>query len=268
MPEDIINTATADGEVSTEQQISTEQVETGDTAQVEQETAQETVQERQERLFKQSELDAIIEKRLAKERQRHETETKTAAQQARDSWVAEQGYVWHNKPISTEAEYKQALKEQELENKIRTQYSNVPDEVVNELVEGKRFREQYQTEKQTAEQKAAESKMYSDFLEAYPDVKPEDVPAEVWKEVKAGRNLTDAYVRYENKRLKDEMAKYQTQQQIEQANSKNAASSTGSAKTSGKTGGFISKEDFEANKHDMKWVQKNLSTLEESRRYW
>ena len=228
--DEVIDTATADGEIGTEQQDFAEQVETGDTAQAEQETAQETVQEKQERLFKQSELDAIIEKRLAKERQRHETETKTAAQQARDSWVAEQGYVWHNKPISTEAEYKQALKEQELENKIRTQYSNVPDEVVNELVEGKRFREQYQTEKQTAEQKAAESKMYSDFLEAYPDVKPEDVPAEVWKEVKAGRNLTDAYIRHENKQLKAEREKFQTQQQTQQANDKNAGTSTGAVK--------------------------------------
>jgi len=59
-----------------------------------------------------------------------------------------------------------------------------------------------------------------------------------------------------------------TQQQIEQANNKNAATSTGSAKTSGKTGGFISKEEFEANKHDMKWLQKNLSTLDESRKHW
>lgn len=225
--EEVIDTATTDGEISTE---STEQVETGDTAQVEQTTTQETAQEKQERLFKQSELDAIIEKRLAKERQRHETETKTAAQQARDSWIAEQGYEWKGKPITTEAEYKQALQEQEMENKIRAQYSNVPDEIVNELLEGKRFREQYQTEKQTAEQKAAEQKMYSDFLEAYPDIKPEEIPVDVWKEVKAGRNLTDAYVRYENKRLKDEMSKYQQQQQTQQANDKNAGTSTGAVK--------------------------------------
>lgn len=233
MPEDdvmMIDTATADGEIGTEQQTSTEQVETGDTAQVEQTTTQETAQEKQERLFKQSELDAIIEKRLAKERQRFENEAKTAAQQARDSWIAEQGYEWKGKPIKTEAEYKQALQEQEMENKIRAQYQNVPDEIVNELLEGKRFREQYQTEKQTAEQKAAEQKMYADFLEAYPDIKPEDIPVDVWKEVKAGRNLTDAYVRYENKRLKDEMSKYQQQQQTQQANDKNAVTSTGAVK--------------------------------------
>ena len=191
-----------------------------------------------------------------------------AAQQARDEWIAEQGYEWHGKPIKTEAEYKQALQEQELENRIKQQYSNVPEELLNELVESKRFREETLAEKKAREEKEAEHKQYTDFLEAYPDVKPEDIPVEVWKEHKEGRSLTEAYMRYENQRLKDEMAKYQTQQQIEQANNKNAATSTGSAKTSGKTGGFISKEDFEANKHDMKWVQKNLSTLEESRKHW
>jgi hypothetical protein len=191
-----------------------------------------------------------------------------AAQQARDSWIADQGYEWHGKPIKTEAEYKQALQEQELENRIKQQYSNVPDELLNELVESKRFREETLAEKKAREEKEAEHKQYTDFLEAYPDVKPEDIPVEVWKEHKEGRSLTEAYMRYENQHLKGEMAKYQTQQQIEQANNKNAATSTGSAKTSGKTGGFISKEDFEANKHDMKWVQKNLSTLDESRKHW
>jgi len=160
----------------------------------------------------------------------YEKAVERARQEARDSWIAEQGYEWKGKPIKTEAEYKQALQEQEMENKIRAQYSNVPDEIVNELLEGKRFREQYQTEKQTSEQKAAEQKMYADFLEAYPDIKPEEIPAEVWKEVKEGKNLTDAYVRYENKRLKDEMSKYQQQQQTQQANDKNAVTSTGAVK--------------------------------------
>lgn len=108
----------------------------------------------------------------------------------------------------------------------------------------------------------------AEFLDAYPDVKPEDVPVEVWVEVNKGRNLLEAYVRYENKRLKEEMAKFQQQQQVQQANEKNAASSTGSAKSSGATGGYISREQFEANKHDINWVRKNLSILEESRKHW
>ena len=43
-----------------------------------------------------------------------------ARQEARDSWIADQGYEWKGKPIKTEAEYQSALKEQELEQRIRS----------------------------------------------------------------------------------------------------------------------------------------------------
>lgn len=113
---------------------------------------------------------------------------------------------------------------------------NIPPEFAQKLLEHDKIVQEYQTEKQIREQKEKEQKMYLEFLEAYPDVKPEDVPAEVWKEVKEGRSLLDAYVRYENKRLKDEMAKFQQQQQNQQANQTNAASSTGSARDIGSAG--------------------------------
>lgn len=261
-------TATTGGEVQQSVEIGTEQEVITENSAPSTETQQQTTTEPTEKMLTQSEVDNIIRDRLARERQKFETETKTAAQQARDNWIAEQGYEWHGKPITTEAEYKQALKEQELENKIRQQYSNVPDELLNEIVEGKRFREETLAEKKAREEKKAENKQYSDFLEAYPDVKAEEIPVEVWKEVKEGRNLTDAYTRYENKRLKDEMAKFQQQQQTQQANNQNAAASTGSVRTSGKTEGFISQEEFDANKHNTNWVRRNLNTIEESRKRW
>jgi hypothetical protein len=145
---------------------------------------------------------------------------------------------------------------------------NIPDEYAKEILENRKFREQYQEEKAEREKQEKEHQMMAEFLDAYPDVKPEDIPVEVWVEVNKGRNLLDAYVSYENKRLKEEMAKFQQQQQVQQANEKNAASSTGSAKSSGATGGYISREQFEANKHDINWVRKNLSILEESRKHW
>lgn len=125
------------------------------------------------------------------------------------------------------------FEEQEALNRLIQQ--NIPEEYAKKLLEHDKFMQEYQTEKQMREQKEKEQKMYSDFLEAYPDVKPEDIPVEVWQEVKAGRDLTDAYARYENKRLKEEMAKYQTQQQTQQANEKNAAASAGSAKSTEKS---------------------------------
>lgn len=145
---------------------------------------------------------------------------------------------------------------------------NIPPDIAKEVYESRKFREQYQKEKAEREKQEKERQMMAEFLDAYPDVKPEDIPVEVWVEVKKGCNLLDAYVRYENKRLKEEMAKFQQQHQVQQANEKNAASSTGSAKSSGATGGYISREQFEANKHDINWVRKNLSILEESRKHW
>lgn len=50
-------------------------------------------------------------RRLNEEREKVKEEV---AQASRDSFIAEQGYVWNNEPITTEAQYKQALREQEL----------------------------------------------------------------------------------------------------------------------------------------------------------
>ena len=58
MSEEMLDAVTTGEEITTE---ATEQVETGDTAQVEQETTEETPQERQERLFKQEEVDRMTE---------------------------------------------------------------------------------------------------------------------------------------------------------------------------------------------------------------
>lgn len=40
------------------------------------------------------------------------------------------------------------------------------------------------------------------FMEVYPDVKGEDIPQEVWKEVEQGAELLTAYVLYENRLLR------------------------------------------------------------------
>jgi hypothetical protein len=262
MSDEFMGTATTDGEV---QQPMTETVEpTVDTNQVTQPT-----EAQQERTFKQADVDAIIAKRLEREKGSFEKERVSIAQNARDSFYAEQNYEWNGKPIKTEAEYKVALKEQEIAEKIRSQYANVPDEVVNELLEGKRFREQYQTKEQQTQEKAKTDAMYKDFLESYPNIKPEEVPLTVWQDVKAGRNLTDAYVRYENTTLRGQLDGIQANGLTQQANAKNANASTGSAKAAGKaTQGFISKEIYDQNKGSQKWMQANYDGLTSSMKHW
>lgn len=44
-----------------------------------------------------------------------------------------------------------------------------------------------------ADQKATVQKMYDRFVSKFPDVKTEDVPKDVWEEVKLGEDLTRAY---------------------------------------------------------------------------
>ena len=173
-----------------------------------------------------------------------------AAQQARDSWIEEQGYAWKGKPIKTEAEYKQALQEQELENKIRSQYQNVPDEIVDELLESRKFREQFQSQqKATKEQQdfaTRRNSMYEEYLTEFPEQDPAAIPKEVWAEAdkwlksggREGRRLADALTRHN---FKQSMA----QQQAEQANQSNAAASTGSVKTQGMPKGPLTEEMVE-----------------------
>jgi hypothetical protein len=163
-----------------------------------------------------------------------------AAQQARDSWIAEQEYSWKGKPIKTEAEYKEALKESELEKKIRSQYANVPDEVVNEILEGKKFREQYQTKEEAAKAQEQKNKNYQDFIDWHIKTKggepdPNSIPAEVWQAVEKGTSLKVAYMEYDYNILHGQIQKSEQTQQIQQANQKTASSSTGSASSKGAT---------------------------------
>ena len=68
--------------------------------------------------------------------------------------------------------------------------------------------------------------MFQAFVEEFPDVKAESIPDEVWQEVAKTGDLSGAYRRYENGRLKAEL---ETLRQ----NEKNRERSTGSRKTAG-----------------------------------
>ena len=60
-----------------------------------------------------------------------------ARQEARDSLIAAEGYIWKGKPITTEAEYIAAKKEQEMEQEIERNYAHLPDDVREELLENR-----------------------------------------------------------------------------------------------------------------------------------
>jgi hypothetical protein len=208
--------------------------------------------------------------RLAKERERLEAEL-------RQKYESELKSNPHLSYLEQKAQRLGITVEQLIENdrKFEEQQrlneliqNNIPKEYaekllkVDELEQWKaQMEKQIQEEQQKRQEQQYTQQMYAEFLQMYPEVKPEQIPKEVWLLVKQGHRLASAYAIHENKLLKQQ---FQTQE----ANTKNAESSTGSVKTQGKTGGYISREQFDANKGNMNWVMKNLDLIEESRKHW
>lgn len=278
MPEELTTTATADGEAM-ETQV-TEQVETGDTGQVTNEQQTETQTQPPEKTFTQAQLDEIVKKRIEKEQSRFENERKSAAQQARDAYIAEQGYTWNGKRITTEAEYREALNEYDLMQKYQNQ--GLPEDVVQELLENRKFREQYQSQQKQIEAQNQQAQaeqdfntrrdsMYDEFLSEFPDYDTEEkwlnIPKEVWTEAdkwlksggREGRRLADALMRYN---WKQNIA----QQQASEANQANAEASTGSVKGQGKSGTFFTREQVAAMSRDE--IKSNYEAIKESEKRW
>ena len=252
-----LQNAVTTGEETTEQQNPAEQAVQGDAGQVEQPTPQE---QQQERMFRQSELDGIIKDRIARERQRFEGEMQKNPALSYLTQKAQRLGISVEQLIANDQRYEQ---QQEL-NRLLQQ--NIPPEYAKEMLESRQFRQKYQQTQQVLQRQQAQQKMYSEFLEAYPEAKPEDIPPEVWGAVKKGETLLSAYTRYENKKLREQLNGAQTQQKTAEANGKNAQSSPGSAKSTGKTGQFFTREQVEAMTTEE--VARNLTAIKQSRKHW
>jgi hypothetical protein len=70
--------------------------------------------------------------------------------------------------------------------------------------------------------------MFANFVMAYPDVKPDEIPQEVWEDAARTFDLTGAFQRHENRKLKAEIATLRQ-------NNKNKDRSTGSRRSVGAT---------------------------------
>lgn len=102
-------------------------------------------------------------------------------------------------------------------------------------------------QKQEQEQRAANEKWrgecFDAFAKAYPDVDPASIPNGVWEAFNRGETLVSAYARERNKALEAEIARMKSEQETRDRNAANAARSTGSQSSAGKTG---SDEAFDA----------------------
>lgn len=159
--------------------------------------------------------------KFAEVRRRAAEEART---KAKDETIAEMFGESHG--IYTYAEYQVALAKQEQEQHdqaIREEYEakGLPDDVVNELVEWKRSREQSKAEEVTKQQQAQQQADMREFIKEFPDVKPEDIPVEVWQANEKGVPLSYAYAKHAYKQATKA-------EEISKANEENAKSSTGS----------------------------------------
>ena len=154
------------------------------------------------------------------ETQRVSQRINEAKQQARDEVYANMEIIWNNKPITTEAQYNQALAEQkqlqeEEAQREKYQASDLPEEVINELLESRREREERKAEKVERAKQEAINNDNRTFLEYFAkengrqfDNTKDVISEEVWQEVRQGKSLVDAYTRQEAKELKAKLKVY------------------------------------------------------------
>ncbi|HBV95791.1 MAG: hypothetical protein JL50_10895 [Peptococcaceae bacterium BICA1-7] len=203
-----------------------------------------------------------------------------AAQQARDTYIAEQGYTWNGKPITTEAEYKEALREKEIYDRYQAQ--GLPEDVIQKLAKIDKIESEWENSKRSreeSERKAQDEKdftdrrnsMYEEFATEFPDYNTEEkwktIPREVFVEAekwlksggREGRRLADALTRYN---WKQNMA----QQQASEANQANAEASTGSVKGQAKSGTFFTRDQVANMSREE--IRANYNAIKESEKRW
>jgi len=134
--------------------------------------------------------------------------------------------------------YIDAVAKQEVNDEIAKIADNegVSEEVAKRLYDGVKLQEKTTLDANTSKEKADNDRQLSDFVEKHPDVK--EVPQEVWDRFNKGDiSLSDAYDNHtrdsENASLKEQLAKYQENEGIDNKNIENAQASTGSVTGNG-----------------------------------
>lgn len=155
-----------------------------------------------------------------------------AYQASRDAFIAEQNYEWNGRTITTEADYKKALREQAHYEKLSNQ--NLPEEIIHELVANKSEREERQAREQEQKQSEEQNKQYSEFFEYFEkknghayDASKDNLPSSVWEDVAKGKTILDAYKMNRAEILEAQLAEKESKLKIQQSNQNNASTSTG-----------------------------------------
>lgn len=143
------------------------------------------------------------------ETQRVSQRINEARQQAKDEVIANMGYVWNDRPITTEAQYQQAMAEQaEQQRNAELEEQGIDPKYLDDAVENnptvkaaKELLAQQATERQRQQ-------LFNDFMAEFPDVPADKISKETWELVNQGKSLVDAYARQEARELKEKLKVY------------------------------------------------------------
>lgn len=247
MNEELTNaTEQIDEQIEQEPVENTEETPEGATEQVEQ--TEDTAPS--QKTFTQAELDQIIQKRLEREKQKYESDPRIQFVQG----LAEMYGL-------TPEQYIEAVKQQEEQAKLDALIQqNIPQDVAQEILESRKFREQWEAEQAQKQQEELQRMEFMDFFQNYPDVKPEEIPQEVWERNTQGVPLKYAYMEYELKHLKDRLGKFEK-------NDSNSQSTAGSVTGQGAPeGAFFTREQVE--KMSTAEVNRHWQAINESMKRW
>lgn len=181
---------------------------------------------------------------------------------AKDEMISEMYGASHG--IHTYAEYQAAMAKQEQEQKLSELLAqNIPEEYAKEMLESRKFREQFEAEQKAKQQQEQQQADMKDFINAFPGVKADEIPVEVWQANARGIPLRYAYAEHAYKQT-------MKAEEIAKANAENAKSSTGSVNGDGvaNDSDFISYDDFEKQKSNQSWLVKNYNKIMNSRAKW
>ena len=83
--------------------------------------------------------------------------------------------------------------------------ANIPEEYAQEILENRKFRQQMQEQQQAQAERERQRAEYTDFFNSFPNVKPEEIPVEVWQKTENGVPLKYAYMEYNQQKLLSEI---------------------------------------------------------------
>jgi hypothetical protein len=194
--------------------------------------------------------------KFAEVRRKAEADAKA---KARDELIEEM--YGESNGIHTYAEYQAAMaKQQEEEKRNELLNEGISEKFATELLENRKFREQYEAEQKTKKQQEQQQTDMKDFIAAFPNVKAEDIPVEVWQANEKGIPLRYAYAEHAYKQA-------MKAEEIAKANMENAKSSTGSVGSDGAANdGYFTKD--QVSKMTPAEIARNYEKICESTKKW